>query len=68
MPALQVESGTNGRGSYILNSRDLCLMPELDSYLKIGVDSLKVSTLDLSKAHTSSTVGGEGVDCNDVAE
>ncbi|MDX2053498.1 MAG: U32 family peptidase [Polyangiaceae bacterium] len=30
------------RGSYILNSRDLCLMPKLDQYLKLGVDSLKV--------------------------
>ena len=30
------------RGSYILNSRDLCLMPKLDEYLKIGVDTLKV--------------------------
>lgn len=30
------------RGAYILNSRDLCLMPKLDEYLKIGVDSLKV--------------------------
>lgn len=30
------------RGSYILNSRDLCLMPKLDSYLELGVDSLKV--------------------------
>lgn len=30
------------RGSYILNSRDLCIMPRLDEYLKIGVDSLKV--------------------------
>ncbi len=30
------------RGSYILNSRDLCIMPKLDDYLKIGVDSLKV--------------------------
>jgi putative protease len=30
------------RGSYILNSKDLCLMPKLDEYLKIGVDSLKV--------------------------
>ncbi len=30
------------RGSYILNSRDLCLMPKLDDYLRIGVDSLKV--------------------------
>lgn len=32
----------DGRGSYILNSRDLCLMPKLDDYLKIGIDSLKV--------------------------
>ena len=30
------------RGSYILNSKDLCLMPKLDDYLRIGVDSLKV--------------------------
>ncbi len=32
----------DGRGSYILNSRDLCIMPKLNEYLKIGVDSLKV--------------------------
>ncbi len=32
----------DSRGSYILNSRDLCIMPRLDEYLKIGVDSLKV--------------------------
>ena len=30
------------RGSYILNSKDLCLMPHLDEYLALGVDSLKV--------------------------
>ena len=30
------------RGAYILNSRDLCLMPKLNEYLSIGVDSLKV--------------------------
>lgn len=30
------------RGAYILNSRDLCLMPKLDEYLRIGVDSLKI--------------------------
>ncbi|MFT6219641.1 MAG: putative protease [Rickettsiales bacterium] len=29
-------------GSYILNSKDLCLMPKLNEYLEIGVDSLKV--------------------------
>ncbi len=28
--------------SYILNSKDLCLMPKLDQYLALGVDSLKV--------------------------
>ncbi len=32
----------DGRGSYILNSRDLCIMPKLDKYLRVGVDSLKV--------------------------
>ncbi len=32
----------DGRGSYILNSRDLCIMPKLDEYLRIGIDSLKV--------------------------
>lgn len=30
------------RGSYILNSKDMCMMPVLDDYLRIGVDSLKV--------------------------
>lgn len=30
------------RGSYILNSKDLCLMPHLDEYLTLGIDSLKV--------------------------
>jgi len=29
-------------GSYILNSRDLCLMPKLHEYLAAGLDSLKV--------------------------
>ncbi len=30
------------RGSYILNAKDLCLLPRLDEYLRLGVDSLKV--------------------------
>lgn len=37
MPILEDE-----RGSYILNSKDLCLMPILNDYLSIGVDSLKI--------------------------
>lgn len=32
----------DSRGSYILNSKDLCIMPKLDDYLRIGIDSLKV--------------------------
>jgi len=32
----------DSRGSYILNSKDLCIMPKLDEYLALGVDSLKV--------------------------
>ncbi len=32
----------DSRGSYILNSKDLCIMPKLDEYLRIGIDSLKV--------------------------
>lgn len=30
------------RGAYILNSRDLCLMPKLDQYMDIGIDTLKI--------------------------
>jgi len=30
------------RGSYIMNSRDLNLMPRLADYLRLGIDSLKV--------------------------
>jgi putative protease len=30
------------RGSYIMNAKDLCLMPRLNEYLELGVDSLKV--------------------------
>jgi putative protease len=30
------------RGAYILNSKDLCLMPRLNEYLELGIDSLKI--------------------------
>ena len=30
------------RGSYILNSKDLCIIPKPDDLMRIGVDSLKV--------------------------
>ncbi len=30
------------RGSYILNAKDLCMMPKLPEFLELGIDSLKV--------------------------
>ncbi len=41
------------RGSYILNAKDLCLMPKLDDYLKIGVDSLKVEGRNKSQYYVA---------------
>jgi putative protease len=32
----------DARGSYILNAKDLCLMPRLNELLALGIDSLKV--------------------------
>jgi putative protease len=32
----------DSRGSYIMNSKDLCLMPKLSDFLELGIDSLKV--------------------------
>jgi len=29
-------------GSYILNAKDLCLLPKLDQYIQLGIDSFKV--------------------------
>ncbi len=43
------------RGSYILNSKDLCLMPKLNDYLKIGIDSLKVEGRGKSEYYAAIT-------------
>ena len=41
------------RGSYILNSKDLCLMPKLPEYLKLGIDSLKVEGRNKSQYYVA---------------
>lgn len=41
------------RGTYILNSRDLCLMPRLDQYLALGIDSLKVEGRNKSEYYAA---------------
>jgi putative protease len=41
-------------GAYILNSKDLCLMPKLDEYLQLGLDSLKVEGRNKTEYYTGS--------------
>jgi putative protease len=41
------------RGTYILNSRDLCLMPRLEQYLALGIDSLKVEGRNKSEYYAA---------------
>ena len=43
------------RGSYILNAKDLCLMPKLDDYLALGVDSLKIEGRNKSEYYAAVT-------------
>ncbi len=43
------------RGSYILNAKDLCLMPRLGDYLALGLDSLKVEGRNRSAYYVAVT-------------
>jgi len=43
------------RGSYILNAKDLCLMPRLNEYLELGLDSLKVEGRNRSAYYVAVT-------------
>lgn len=45
----------NERGAFILNSKDLCLMPHLDEYLESGIDSLKVEGRNRSAYYLATT-------------
>lgn len=44
------------RGAYIMNSRDLCLMPRLDDVIKSGPDSLKIEGRNRSEYYVGSVV------------
>ncbi len=41
------------RGSYLMNSRDLCLLPRLPELLKIGLDSFKIEGRNKSEYYVS---------------
>ena len=47
----------DSRGSYILNSKDMCMMPKLDDYLRIGVDSLKIEGRNKSPYYMAVVAG-----------
>lgn len=47
----------DSRGSYILNSKDMCMMPKLNDYLRIGVDSLKVEGRNKSPYYMAVVAG-----------
>ncbi len=43
------------KGAYIMNSKDLCLMPKLNKLLEIGIDSLKVEGRNKSEYYAGIT-------------
>ncbi len=45
----------DARGTYFMNSRDLCLLPELPRILAAGVDSLKIEGRNKSDYYVSQT-------------
>ena len=47
----------DARGSYILNAKDMCMMPKLDDYLRIGIDSLKVEGRNKSPYYVAIVAG-----------
>ncbi len=41
-------------GSYILNAKDLCLLPKLNEYIDLGIDSFKVEGRNKTEFYTGS--------------
>ncbi|MGN0929737.1 MAG: U32 family peptidase C-terminal domain-containing protein [Alphaproteobacteria bacterium] len=53
------------KGAYIMNSKDLCLMPKLDKLLEIGIDSLKVEGRNKSEYYAGTTAHAYSQAIND---
>ena len=54
-PGEYLEMEEDEHGSYILNSKDLCLMPKLDKVLSAGFDSLKIEGRNKSEYYVAQT-------------
>ncbi|MDR3330758.1 MAG: U32 family peptidase C-terminal domain-containing protein [Endomicrobium sp.] len=54
-PGEYFEMEEDSRGTYILNSKDLCLMPKMDKIMQIGIDSLKIEGRNKSEYYVAET-------------
>jgi putative protease len=54
-PGEYIEMEEDDKGTYILNSKDLCLMPKLDKIVNIGIDSFKIEGRNKSEYYVAQT-------------
>lgn len=54
-PGDMMEITEDEKGSYIMNSKDMCLMPKLNDYLEIGIDTLKIEGRGKSPYYVATT-------------
>lgn len=54
-PGELMEITEDQKGSYIMNSKDMCLMPKLNDYLGIGIDTLKIEGRGKSPYYVATT-------------
>ena len=54
-PGEYLEMEEDDKGTYILNSKDLCLMPKLDKIISTGIDSFKIEGRNKSEYYVAQT-------------
>jgi putative protease len=54
-PEEYLQMQEDDKGSYILNSKDLCLMPKLNKFMEIGIDSFKIEGRNKSEYYVAQT-------------
>ncbi|MDR1418698.1 MAG: U32 family peptidase C-terminal domain-containing protein [Endomicrobium sp.] len=54
-PGEYLEMQEDDKGTYILNSKDLCLMPTLNKLIEIGIDSFKIEGRTKSEYYVAQT-------------
>lgn len=52
-PGQLMELEEDGHGTYIMNSRDLCLMPRLNEVMDVGLDSFKIEGRNKSEYYVA---------------